>query len=63
MVLLNQSWVFLLWQVSFPLVVTKLGNEKRNQMDKMHILAWEKRGNNNKILKGRRPFERYMIVS
>ena len=34
--------VTLLWRVSFPLVVTKLGNEKRNQIDKIHVLAWEK---------------------
>ena len=35
----------------------------QNQTDIIHKLAWEKSGNNIKILKGRRPFEGYMIVS
>ena len=46
--------------VSFSYDVTRIRNEKRNQTDKIHVLAWEKRGN-IKILKGRRPFESYMI--
>ena len=52
-----------LWAVSIPLGVTKIWNEKRNQTDKIHVIAWEESANNINILKCRRPFKSYMTVS